>query len=58
MIIPEDAPKAVIDYNWKFKVSRGEKVVLTTSGSYPKVDGEFVGVETEVVKEGYKTTYS
>ena len=53
MIIPEDAPKAVINYNWKFKVSGGEKVV-TTSGSYPKVDGEFVGVETEIVKEGYE----
>ena len=53
MTIPQDAPKAVINYNWKFKISDKEQI-FTTSGSYPKVDGEFIGVETEVVKEGYE----
>ncbi|WP_242203718.1 DoxX family protein [Aestuariivivens insulae] len=53
MAIPEDAPKAVIEYTWKFNVDGNEKVVVT-DGSYPNIEGEFVGVETQVVKEGYE----
>jgi len=52
MIIPEDAPKAVLDYYWKFNVN-GEEKILTTQGSYPDVDGEFIGVETKEIQEGY-----
>lgn len=52
MAIPEDAPKAIIDYHWTFKVN-GEDQVMTTQGSYPDVEGEFVDVETEIIKEGY-----
>ncbi len=53
MIIPEDAPKPVIDYNWKFLVN-GEEKIITTRGSYPDVDGEYLSVETETVEEGYE----
>ena len=49
---PEGAPEAIYDYQWKFKVDGGEKIVVT-NGSYPQVEGEFIGVETELVQEGY-----
>ncbi|MGB7785527.1 MAG: BT_3928 family protein [Salinimicrobium sp.] len=52
MTVPEDAPEAVYDYNWKFRVN-GEEKIVTTTGEYPSVDGEFIGVETELVQEGY-----
>jgi len=53
MTIPEDAPKAISEYKWKFKVN-GEEKIITTNGSYPTVDGDFIGVETEIIKEGYE----
>ncbi|GHA27657.1 hypothetical protein GCM10007103_06350 [Salinimicrobium marinum] len=53
MTIPEGAPEAVYDYNWKFKVN-GEEKVVTTLGSYPQVEGEFIGVDTELVQKGYE----
>lgn len=53
MSIPEDAPKAVIEYTWKFNVN-GEEKEFVTNGSYPEVDGEFIGVETNVIKKGYE----
>ena len=54
MTVPEDAPKPVIDYFWKFNVN-GEEQIITTRGSYPTVEGgEYVSVETKVVKEGYE----
>lgn len=53
MTIPEGAQEAVYDYNWKFRVN-GEEKIYTTNGSYPAVDGEFIGVETELVKKGYE----
>ena len=53
MIVPEDAPKAIIDYHWKFDVN-GEEQVITTQGSYPTVEGEFVSVETEEIQPGYE----
>ena len=43
MIIPDDAPKAVIDYQWKFKVA-GEEKIITTRGNYPTIEGEYIGV--------------
>lgn len=52
MIVPEGAPESVYDYNWRFKVDGTEKVI-TTTGAYPAVDGEFLGVETSLVREGY-----
>ncbi|MGJ5642028.1 BT_3928 family protein [Formosa sp. S-31] len=53
MIVPEDAPKADIDYKWKFNVN-GEEQVITTKGSYPSVKGDFVSVDTEVINPGYE----
>ena len=53
MTIPEGAQEAVYNYNWKFRVN-GEEKVYTTNGSYPAVEGEFIGVETEMVKKGYE----
>ena len=52
MIIPPDAPKPVIEYTWKFNVNGTEKEFVT-NGSYPEVDGEFVGVGTKTIEEGY-----
>jgi uncharacterized membrane protein YphA (DoxX/SURF4 family) len=52
MIIPEDAPKPVLEYTWKFKVN-GEVQEYVTNGSYPNVDGEYVGVETKTIDEGF-----
>ena len=53
MSMPEDAPKAVIEYSWKFDVN-GIEEVFVTNGSYPNVEGEFKSVDTKVIKEGYE----
>ncbi|WP_428743327.1 BT_3928 family protein [Tenacibaculum sp.] len=53
MTIPEDAPKPVVEYTWKFKVD-GKDKIITTNGSYPSVKGDFVSVETKVIDEGYQ----
>ena len=52
MTVPDDAEKAVFDYHWKFNVDGTEKII-TTQGEYPATEGEFIGVETEVVSAGY-----
>lgn len=53
MTVPPGAPEAVYDYNWKFRVN-GEEKIYTTRGAYPTVEGEFLGVETELVQKGYE----
>ena len=53
MIIPENAPKPIYDYTWKFNVNGEEKIIITP-GDYPQVDGEFIGVETEEIQKGYE----
>jgi uncharacterized membrane protein YphA (DoxX/SURF4 family) len=53
MTIPDDAPKALIDYHWKFMVN-GEEKIITTRGNYPTIEGEYISVETETIKEGYE----
>ena len=53
MSVPPGAQEAVYDYHWKFRVN-GEEKIYTTNGSYPAVDGEFLGVETKLVKKGYE----
>ncbi|WP_282132798.1 BT_3928 family protein [Cellulophaga baltica] len=53
MSVPEDAPKAIFDYAWKFKVN-GEEKVIVTQGDYPTVEGEFIDVETTEVQAGYE----
>ena len=52
MIVPEDAPKPVQEFTWTFKVN-GEEKEYVTNGSYPEVDGDYVGVETKIIEEGY-----
>ena len=53
MVVPEDAPKPIFEYAWKFNIN-GEEQVIVTNGEYPQVDGEFVGVETEEIQKGYE----
>lgn len=53
MGVPEDAPKAIYDYAWKFVIN-GEEQVIVTQGDYPSVDGEYVSVETTEVQAGYE----
>lgn len=53
MIIPEDALKPIIEYNWEFIVD-GQQTIITTNGNYPSIDGEFIGVETKTIQEGYE----
>ena len=52
MNTPEDAPKPVFEYKWKFKIN-GEEKIITNTGEYPQVDGEFMNVETTMLQEGY-----
>jgi len=52
MSTPDNAPKPVVEYYWKFNVN-GEEKVYNTNGSYPNVDGEYLSVETKVIEEGY-----
>ena len=52
MTVPDGAQKAIYNYHWKFKIDGKEKTI-TTQGSYPKVDGELMTYETELVDEGY-----
>ncbi|MEZ4809344.1 MAG: DoxX family membrane protein [Allomuricauda sp.] len=53
MSVPEDAPKAIYEYAWRFKVKGADKIVVT-NGDYPKVDGDFIDVETTEVQKGYE----
>ncbi|GAB1857396.1 DoxX family protein [Flavobacteriaceae bacterium MHTCC 0001] len=53
MTIPDDAPKAIVEYSWKFKVN-GEEQIIKTNGDYPSVEGEFIGVETKEIEKGYE----
>lgn len=53
MTIPEDAPKPIFEYNWKFSVNGTEKII-TTNGDYPKVEGDFIGVDTKEIQKGYE----
>ena len=52
MAIPADAQKPVLEYTWTFNVN-GEEQEFVTNGSYPNVEGEYVGVETKTIDEGY-----
>ena len=52
MLVPEDAPKPIQEYSWKFNIN-GEEKIIVTNGSYPSVDGDFIEVETKVIQEGY-----
>ena len=53
MSVPDDAPKPIYDYAWRFNVDGNDKVIVT-QGDYPQVDGEFIDVETTEVQKGYE----
>ncbi len=53
MEIPEDAPKPVFEYSWRFR-NNGQDEVIITNGDYPSVEGEFIGVETKEIQPGYE----
>jgi len=53
MKIPKDAKKAVYEYRWKFD-RNGEEVLIKNSGAYPNLEGEYMGVETALISEGFK----
>ncbi|EAR14771.1 BT_3928 family protein [Robiginitalea biformata] len=54
MVIPEDAPAPVYEYDWKFRID-GEEQIITTNGEYPEVEGEFVEVaDTREIRAGYE----
>ncbi|MGB6267459.1 MAG: BT_3928 family protein [Olleya sp.] len=53
MIVPDDAPKPVIEYTWTFDENGTEKQYIT-SGSYPESPGKYVGVTTQTISEGYE----
>ena len=53
MSVPEEAPKPIYEYAWRFKVNGADKIVVT-NGDYPSVDGEFIDVETTEVQKGYE----
>lgn len=54
MSVPEDAPKSISEYRWKFIVD-GEEKIFVTNGSYPNVDGEFTNeVETIEIQKAYE----
>lgn len=52
MTVPKDAPKAVQEFTWTFKIN-GENTEIVTNGAYPEVAGEYVSVESKVIEEGY-----
>ncbi|MGB1371266.1 MAG: BT_3928 family protein [Flavobacteriaceae bacterium] len=53
MSTPPDAPKAVQEFTWTFNVD-GEQKIIVTDGSYPNIEGTYVGVETRIVEEGFQ----
>lgn len=53
MSIPDDAPKAIYEYAWRFDIN-GEEKIIVTQGDYPQVDGEFIDVETTEIQKGYE----
>lgn len=52
MEMPADAEKPLYEYKWKFEKD-GEEVIITNNGAYPQQEGEFIGVETKQVSEGF-----
>lgn len=53
MAVPDDAPKPIVEYYWKFNVD-GEEQIITTNGSYPDVKGDYVDVDSKVIDEGFQ----
>jgi len=52
MSIPDDAPKALYEYTWRFNID-GKETELVTNGEYPDVSGDLIDVKTTLLQEGY-----
>ena len=48
MVVPDDAPKDIWNYDWKFVVDGTEKII-SSSGEYPDINGE--DMSGELLKE-------
>jgi uncharacterized membrane protein YphA (DoxX/SURF4 family)/peroxiredoxin len=53
MSVPEGAPEAIFEYDWKFN-ENGKDKVITTNGDYPQVEGDFIEVNTREIQAGYE----
>ena len=53
MLVPDDAPKDIYEYNWEF-MDGNEKKTIITNGEYPDVSWDFVKVETKLIEKGYE----
>jgi len=53
MKLPKDAQKPVYEYEWKFNQD-GNEILIKNTGEFPQVEGEYIGVETKLIKEGDK----
>ena len=53
MRVPENAAKPIQEFRWKFMVNGKEETIIT-DGSYPEVDGEYIGYESKIISEGYQ----
>ncbi|MGE5943153.1 MAG: BT_3928 family protein [Flavobacteriales bacterium] len=53
MSTPENAAKPIQEFQWKFMVNGKEETIIT-DGSYPDVKGDYISVETKMIKEGYQ----
>ncbi len=53
MQLPENARKAEYEYKWKFNQD-GDEIIIKNNGAFPQVEGEYIGVETRLIREGDK----
>jgi len=53
MSTPENAAKPIQEFRWKFMVNGKEETIIT-DGSYPDVKGDYISVDTKMIKEGYQ----
>lgn len=53
MKVPDGAAKPVQEFSWTFNVN-GKQQTITTDGSYPNVEGDFVSVDSKMISEGYQ----
>lgn len=52
MEYPENAPKPIFEYHWKF-TNNGETKTVITNGDFPNEEGEYE-VETKLIQKGYE----
>jgi peroxiredoxin len=50
MVLAPDAQESVVEYYWNFNVN-GKEQIITNNGAYPDIKGDFIGVDTKIIKE-------